>query len=137
MKLTSPGFRRTIDLPNGQKAYQELWECPSDLLAQTPPVRAWAVLEVSWSPQLHQFVPSLRRLYTRPSGAVRQVYKQSVHAHHLAAPASGPDDMDAARRTADWVKAALPLAITDDPPKTLFATTARKVFLPEDVLSWS
>lgn len=140
--LKPPAWRRAVDLPSTQDGFQELWETPSDPRARgaegsSPGIRAWAVVEASWSPSLHQFSPVLRRLYTRTTGDVREIYPRGdrLIANGMASPGAGPEDRESRDRCLSLMRAALPLLITDPTATTLLALGARKIFIPEDVLA--
>lgn len=136
--MRPPAFRRSLPLADGQTAYEELWEVPSDPRAKVTPsgtIRAWAVLAIRWSPVLRQMCPELRRVYTRNWGGSREVSTICVQALSWAVPASGPDDVDARVRCADVVRSGIIDALDNPDVESLLTTGARRVFLAVDVLN--
>lgn len=127
-ELRPSTYTRRVTLANGAAGYQKLWECTSAPAG----VQGWAVLEISYSQVLRQCVPTLRRLFTRKTGVLREIYTDAVEWRKLAMPAGGPEDMESMRRCASATIAALPLLLTDG--DTELAATARQLFPPEDVL---
>lgn len=130
--LKAPAFRRRETLADGRTAYQELWEVPSDPRARGD-VRAWACLQVSYSPGLGQWVPSLRRIYTRSSGAVREVAGTSMQPMRWNF-TGAETDLDAARQCAQHARAFLPDLLVPEPP-IVPNPIATKIFPPVDVLA--
>lgn len=112
--LKPHAFRRSVELPNTQRAVDLIWEAPSDHRPQHG-AQAWAQIRVAWSPQLRQMVPSISRLYTRKTGEQREVMSTSVMLTRLALPASGPADSHAETEVQANVMAALPALVASDP----------------------
>lgn len=130
--LRPPAFRRQETLPDGRTAYQELWEAPSDPRAKDG-IQAWAVLQISWSSGMSAWVPSLRRLYTRKTGVVREVWGTSMQPIRWARITPDGTDLDGARLCADYARLFLPDLIAPDLP-IVPHTVAVAIFPPRDVL---
>lgn len=112
--LKPHGFRRSVVLPNTQRAVDTIWETPSDHRPKRG-VQSWAAVRVAWSPQLRQMVPTVMRLYTRKTGEQREVMGSSVTLHQLALPAGGPGDTHAESEVEARVRAQIPVLISGDP----------------------
>lgn len=133
MTLRPPDYTRSVTLANTQTGHQRLWECPSDPHAKNG-VRAWAVLQVRWSPELHQMVPTFSRLYTRNTGAIRERETLVASAPILALPAGGPTDAEARERVFEVTQAAIPAIVRDTTSTTPLALAVQRIFLAADVL---
>lgn len=112
--LKPHGFRRSVVLPNMQRAVDTIWEIPSDH-RPAHGAQAWAAIRVSWSPVLRQMVPTVMRLFTRKTGENREVMGASVTLHTFALPAGGPEDTHAESEVEARVRQVIPTLITGDP----------------------
>jgi len=138
--LRPAAFRNTVELPDGRGAtgrlaWRELWETPSDLRAKNG-TRAWACLQVSYSSGLGQWVPSLRRVYTRTTGAVREV--EGTAMQPMRWNVTGTEDvLDAARLCASQAKERLVSELLQPKVPIIPNPIAVSIFIPADVLQSS
>jgi len=132
--LKAPAFRTTVALSDGRAGYRELWECTSDprLAKASADTRAWACIQVSYSPGSGQWVAELSRLYTRTTGTVREVKTKSMRPIRWCVVAD-EDNLDAARACARRARERLPEFLRPAPPIQP-DPIAVAIFIPEDVL---
>ena len=134
--LKIPAFRNTVQLPNGRTAWRELWECPSDprLASATPDTRAWACLQISYSSGMGQWVPSLRRIYTRSTGTRREVETTSMQPMRWNITGT-EDSLDGARMCAQHARERLPVELLQPRAPIVPNPIAVRIFIPFDVLT--